>query len=78
MTGADGLAPRAPLGAGRLPGGRAGRLQLAGAGPASLSAVAAHDTPMVPLKGQTGLAWIVFLGEQFVDNARILAGRPAQ
>ncbi|NKE67830.1 TRAP transporter small permease [Ramlibacter sp. RBP-2] len=26
----------------------------------------------------TGLAWIVFLGEQFVDNARILAGRPAQ
>lgn len=25
----------------------------------------------------TGLAWIVFLGEQFVDNTRILAGRPA-
>ena len=25
----------------------------------------------------TGLAWIVFLGEQFVDNARILFARPA-
>lgn len=25
----------------------------------------------------TGLAWIVFLGEQFVDNIRILAGREA-
>ena len=25
----------------------------------------------------TGLAWIVFLGEQFVDNIRILAGRDA-
>lgn len=25
----------------------------------------------------TGLAWIVFLGEQFVDNIRILAGRHA-
>jgi len=25
----------------------------------------------------TGLAWIVFLGEQFVDNVRILSGRQA-
>lgn len=25
----------------------------------------------------TGLAWIVFLGEQFVDNARVLLARPA-
>jgi TRAP-type transport system small permease protein len=23
----------------------------------------------------TGLAWIVFLGEQFVDNLRVLAAR---
>lgn len=26
----------------------------------------------------TGLAWIVFLGEKFVDNIRILAGRAAR
>lgn len=25
----------------------------------------------------TGLAWIVFLGEHFADNLRVLAGRPA-
>src|SRR5690606_22167616 len=26
----------------------------------------------------TGLAWIVFLGEKFVDNIRVLAGRQAR
>jgi hypothetical protein len=42
------------------------------------SAVAANDTPMVPLKGQTGLAWIVVLAIALVGLMIIVVSATSQ
>ena len=47
------------------------RFRMTGAGALASLAVAANDTPMVPVKGQTGLAWIV-VGAIFLAALLIL------